>query len=413
MLALPSAAAAQAPAAQPAATAPTQSLLKSEELDQLLAPIALYSDTLLSEVLMASTYPLEVVQADRWARTNKGLAGDKLKTALDQQSWDTSVKSLVAVPTVLSMMSDKLDWTQKLGDAVLAQQADVMDAIQRLRARAQATDKLKTTKEQKVTTRTDDGKQVIAIEQTAPETVYVPYYNPATVYGDWPYPDYPPLYFPPPPGFVASAVLATGVAFGAGFVVGRAIAWNHWNGGLRWGNNTIVNVDRTNINNVRVSHWAHDPAHRHGVQYRNAAVREKYGKAAVGAGDRHLDFRGRGGEQVLHPGRDRPGTVSTGIGDRRPGGDRPAAADRRAGGAKAGAARVAPRDTAFSHPGKGTSTRAHVDRGRASVTSHRASVGTANVARVPHISSPRVGGGGFRGGGGGFEAADDAKPQPL
>ena len=162
VLYLPGAAEAQAPAAQPAATTPTQALLKSEELDQLLAPIALYSDTLLAEVLMASTYPLEVVQADRWARTNKGLTGDKLKTALDQQSWDTSVKSLVAVPAVLSMMSDKLDWTQKLGDAVLAQQKDVMDAIQRLRARAQAADKLKTTKEQKVTTKTEDGKQVIA-----------------------------------------------------------------------------------------------------------------------------------------------------------------------------------------------------------------------------------------------------------
>ena len=208
-------------------------------------------------------------------------------------------------------------------------------------------------------------------------------------------------------------MLATGVAFGAGFVVGRAIAWNHWNGGLRWGNNTIINVDRTNINNVRVSHWAHNPAHRHGVQYRNAAVREKYGKAAVGAGDRHLDFRGRGGEQVLNPGRDRPGTVSTGIGDRRPGGDRPAAADRRAGGAKAGAARVAPRDTAFSHPGKGTSTRAHVDRGRASVTSHRASVGTANVAEFRTFRARAWAAEAFVAAAEASEAADDAKPQPL
>ena len=173
---------------------------------------------------MASTCPVEVVQADRWVRSNKGLTGDKLKTALEQQSWDTSVKSLVAVPTVLNMMSDKLDWTMKLGDAVLAQEKDVMDAIQRLRARAQAADKLKTTKEQKVTSRTEDSKQVIAIEQTAPETVYVPYYNPAVVYGDWPYPDYPPLYLAPPPGFVGGAVFATGIAFGAGFVVGRAIA---------------------------------------------------------------------------------------------------------------------------------------------------------------------------------------------
>ena len=396
VLALPSAAAAQAPAPQPAATAPSQPLLKSEELDQLLAPIALYSDTLLSEVLMASTYPLEVVQADRWVRSNKGLTGDKLKTALEQQSWDTSVKSLVAVPTVLNMMSDKLDWTQKLGDAVLAQEKDVMDAIQRLRGRAQAADKLKTTKEQKVTTRTEDSKQVIAIEQTAPETVYVPYYNPAVAYGDWPYPDYPPLYFAPPPGFVGGAVLATGIAFGAGFVVSRAIAWNYWNGGLRWGNNRIVNVNRTNISNIRVTNWQHDPAHRHGVQYRNAAVRDRYGKAAVGAGDRRLDFRGHGGEQVLRPGSDRPG-ASTGIGERRPAGDRPARAAK--GSPKAGTARVAHRDTAFSNPGKGAATRTHADRGRASVASHRASVRPANVGRIPH-AGPRAGGGGFRGGGG-------------
>ena len=396
VMVLPTAAAAQSPATQPAATAPTQALLKSEQLDQLLAPIALYPDTLLSEVLMASTYPLEVVQADRWVRANKGLTGDKLKTALDQQSWDTSVKALVAVPTVLSMMSEKIEWAQKLGDAVLAQQKDVMDAIQRLRMRAQAADKLKSTKEQKVTTRTDDGKQIVVIEQTSPETVYVPYYNPAMVYGAWPYPDYPPLYFPPPPGFVATAALATGMAFSAGVIVGRAIAWNHWNGGLRWGNNTIINVDRTNINNVRVANWEHNPAHRHGVQYRNAAVREKYGKAAIGAGDRRLDFRGHGGEQVLHPGRDRPG--SSGIGDRRPGADRPAAGDHRPGATKARPKAGAHRDTAF-HPGKGSSTRVHVDRGRASVTSHRATVRPAHVGRAPHVAAPHAGG--FRGGRGG------------
>src|SRR5262249_35911703 len=145
-------------------SAPAQQLLRSEELDALVAPIALYPDTLLANVLMASTYPLEVVEAARWADDNKGLKGDALKDATDKQSWDDSVKQLTATPSVLSMMSTKLSWTQKLGDAVLAQQPDVMDAVQRLRTKAQANNKLQTTKQQTVTTRTESNKQVIVIE---------------------------------------------------------------------------------------------------------------------------------------------------------------------------------------------------------------------------------------------------------
>ena len=151
MILVPVAANAQTPAT-PASTSSDQ-LLKAEELDALVAPIALYPDTLLSLVLMASTYPLEVIQAERWVRENKKLKGDELKAAVDKQGWDQSVKSLVATPDVLSMMSMRLSWTQKLGDAVLAQQADVMDAIQRLRTKADANNKLTSTKEQRVTKR--------------------------------------------------------------------------------------------------------------------------------------------------------------------------------------------------------------------------------------------------------------------
>ncbi|MGZ3668218.1 MAG: DUF3300 domain-containing protein, partial [Ktedonobacterales bacterium] len=189
---------AQTPAPPPASDQPQQQLLKPEELDQLVAPVALYPDTLLAEVLMASTYPLEIVQADRWATANKTLKGDQLKAAVDKQSWDESVKALAATPSVLAMMSEKLDWTQKLGDAVLAQQPDVMDAIQRLRSKAQANNKLASTKEQKVSVRQEQNKQVIVIEPAVPDTVYVPYYDPAVVYGDWAYPAYPPYYFAPP-----------------------------------------------------------------------------------------------------------------------------------------------------------------------------------------------------------------------
>ncbi len=204
---------AQTPQSQP--TQSQNNLLTSEQLDQLLAPIALYPDNLLSEVLMAATYPLEVVEADRWRTTNKVLKGDALKAAVDNQKWDDSIKSLTAVPDVLQMMSTKLDWTQKLGDAVLAQQADVMDAVQRLRQRAQAQDKLKTTKQQKVSTSQQSGKDYIVIEPVVPDTLYVPYYDPAVVYGAWPYPAYPPYFFPAPP-YLGGAVLASGIAFAAG-----------------------------------------------------------------------------------------------------------------------------------------------------------------------------------------------------
>ena len=128
----------------------TGTVFKPEEIEQLVAPIALYPDSLVSQILMASTYPLEVVQADRWAKANKTLKGEALTTALEAQNWDPSVKSLVNFPQVLAMMSEKLDLTQKLGDAFLAQQKDVLDAVQRLRAKAQAQGNLKTTKEQTV-----------------------------------------------------------------------------------------------------------------------------------------------------------------------------------------------------------------------------------------------------------------------
>ena len=189
-----------AAAAQDAGTQ-QQQLLDKAQLDQVVAPIALYPDTLLAQVLMASTYPLEIVQAARWQAANKSLKGDKLDAALAKQDWDDSVKALVATPTVLTMMNDELDWTTSLGDAVLAQQADVMDAIQRLRGMAQQNGKLATTEQQKVSVAQEAEKQVIVIESAAPDVVYVPYYEPAVVYGPWPYPAYPPYYYPPAPGW--------------------------------------------------------------------------------------------------------------------------------------------------------------------------------------------------------------------
>ena len=190
-----------APAAAAAAPSGAKTFSK-EELEQLLAPIALYPDALLAQVLMASTYPLDIVAAERWVKGNPGLKDKALEDALQQQPWDPSVKSLAVFPQVLTMMSEKIDWTQKLGDAFLAQQADVLATAQALRNKAVAQGNLKDSKEQKVTTTTENNQTVIKIEPTNPEVVYVPTYNPTVVYGTWPYPAYPPYYYPPP-GYVA------------------------------------------------------------------------------------------------------------------------------------------------------------------------------------------------------------------
>jgi hypothetical protein len=306
---------------QPESAQPQQQLLDAAQLDQLVAQIALYPDPLLAQVLMASTYPLEVVQADRFVKENKKLIDDKLKEALAKQDWDASVKELVATPTVLAMMSDRLDWTQSLGDAVLAQQADVMDAIQRLRAKAQANNKLETTKQQTVTVKQEADQQVIEIEPATPDVVYVPYYDPAVVYGEWSYPDYPPYYYPPPSGYITGGAIATGLAWGAAYAVGRGI-WDD----IDWNRGDInIDVDR-NIDidrNVDIDRkkWEHDSQHRRGVKYDNDAVRNKFAKADTRPADRKLDYRGRSGEPVLRPGK---GDGKPGGGDRPgPGGDRP------------------------------------------------------------------------------------------
>ena len=302
MIAVPGVATAQTTDSKP--PEPEQTLLKPEQLDALVAPIALYPDELLANVLAASTYPLEAVQADRWLKANKNLKGDALKAAVDKQAWDDSVKALAGTPDVLAMMSDKIDWTKNLGDAVLAQQPDVMDAVQRLRAKAQARNKLVTNKQQKVSVQQQENKEVIVIEQAQPDTVYVPYYDPATVYGDWPYAEYPPYYFGYP-SYIGAGVIAAGLAFGAGWAIGR---WgNYWGGGFNWGNRNLYVNHYNRTTNVG-NNWQHNPAHRQGVRYNNAGVAQKFGNnnLRAGAADR-MDHRGRDGQKVLDAGKDRAG----------------------------------------------------------------------------------------------------------
>ena len=280
LVALPPGTLAQQPAAAP--------VFKQEELDQVLAPIALYPDSLVSQILMASTYPLEIVQADRWVKQNKDLKGDALAKALEKQTWDPSVRSLVNFPQVLAMMSEKLDVTQKLGDAFLAQQKDVMATIQKLRAKAQAEGNLKTTKEQKVIVeQAAPQTTIIKIEPVNPQVVYVPTYNPTVVYGAWPYPAYPPYpYYPP--GYVATAAFS----FAAGVAIGSAwgYAWgspDYHGGNVKVNYNQNVNINN-NINRQQYAqqqpaggqgNWQHNPANRQGVPYNGQSVQQRYNQA--------------------------------------------------------------------------------------------------------------------------------------
>lgn len=287
---------------------------KQEELEQILAPIALYPDSLLTQVLMASTYPLEIVQADRWAKQNKDLKGDAFEKALEAQPWDPSVKSLVNFPQVLAMMSEKLDLTQKLGDAFLAQQKEVMDTIQKLRKKAAEQGNLNTTKEQVVKVE----KEVIIIEPANPQVVYVPTYNPTVVYGTWAYPSYPPYpYYPP--GYAAAGFL-TGVAIGAAW----GYAWGHsdWHGGdVNIDSNRNRNVNR-NIDRGKYAQqrgqgqagqgkWQHDSSHRGGVSYRDQGTAQKFNRGTGGEAARSREgYRGRAeqGRQDLGRGGDRSGS---------------------------------------------------------------------------------------------------------
>ena len=350
--------------APPAAPSP----LKPEQLDQLVAPIALFPDPLLSEVLIASTDPLEVVQADRWLTAHKDLQGDKLKAAAEKEDWDKSVKSLIATPDVLRMMSSKLDWTEKLGDAVLAQEPDVMDAIQRLRTKADANNKLTSTKEQTVTKKQDQGKDIIVIEPTDPNTIYVPYYDPAVVYGAWSYPEYPPYYFPAP-GYIGAGLIATGLAFGAGYAVARwATGAYFWGGGVNWGGNNLLVNRPVNVNR------AGDAWNRTARIEQRQERESRRNERQAGRGERRTERQAGRGERQAGRG-ERRTERQAGRGERQAG--------RQAGRGERQAGRQAGRGE--RQAGRQAARGQRVNRGGGGLAAHR-------------------GGGGFRGGGGGFAA---------
>lgn len=386
------------------------------QLEQILAPVALYPDEVLAQILIAATYPIEVVQADRWVKQNSGLKGNALTSALEQQPWDPSVKSLVNFPQVLTMMSEKLDWTQNLGDAFLAQQEDVMKSVQVLRNKANASGNLKTTKEQKVIVE----KETIIIQPANPQVVYIPTYNPTVVYGTWAYPAYPPAYYYPP-GYVATTAF---FSFAAGVAV--AAAWGYAWGNCNWGHgghysvnyniNQNININRNINRNAYVSHyqggrgsgtWQHNPSHRGGVAYRDRATATKYNRgASPSAVKSRENYRGR--PEAVQRDLGRGGTSqrsgasqmdrSTRSGQRGSASqmDRSMGSGQRGGSGKtyggmSASQRSSGRSSAFSGMDRGSSARDFSSRGSQSRQSMSRSGGGVGGSR----------GGGFSGGGGG------------
>ena len=391
--------------------------LPNDQVDSLVAPIALYSDPLLAQTLAASTYPLEVIQLQQWMERNKNLQGQALADAVTKQPWDASIQGLVAYPDVVTRMADNIQWTTDLGNAFLAQQSDVMDAVQRMRAKAQGTGNLKTSAQQVVKTETvPSGKQVIEIQQANPDAVYVPSYDPTVVYGAAPveYPYYPYTY----PGYVPG----TALAWGAGIALGAA-AWGAWRG--NWGNcdwnggdvninnnnNFNRNANRTANRNVnrgagagQGNRWQHNPQHRGNAPYGNRQTANKFGANArqqpgLGAGNRPGGGAGAGNRPGGGAGAgNRPGAGGGGIAGGGGAGNRPGggagAGNRPGGGVGAG-----------NRPGGGGAGTRPGGGGAGARPSTRPAGGTAKnqVGNRSASSRPSAsrGGGGFGGGGSG------------
>ncbi|QRY77041.1 DUF3300 domain-containing protein [Pseudomonas sp. PDNC002] len=312
------------PTPTPTPESPPQAIFTTEQLDQMLAPLALYPDSLLAQVLMATTYPGNVADAAAWSKEHPKVSGDDAVKQVADQPWDPSVQSLVAFPLVLATLGQDPVWVQRVGDAFLAQPDAVMDAIQRLRRQAQAAGNLSSNEQQTVTVKpaaaapaqpASGGNavvvqqpapaQTIVIEPANPQVVYVPSYNPTQVYGTWAYPSSPPVYYPPPPQYPVATALASGLAFGAGVAIVGSLwgdcDWDdheidvdveHYN---NFNSNRNVNVNRDfNSNrtvNANRTAWRHDPTYRNGVPYRDARSREQYNRRLAG-GEQREAMRG-------------------------------------------------------------------------------------------------------------------------
>jgi Protein of unknown function (DUF3300) len=326
------------------------SKIPNDQLDSLVAPVALYPDPLLAQVLAASTYPLELVQLQNWLGKHPDLKGQALADAVQNEDWDPSVQAMSAFPDLVKQLVDGIKWTTDLGNAFLAQQSDVMDAVQRMRKKAKDAGNLKSTEQQKVETKVVETKTVVVIEQANPQVVYVPSYNPVVVYGPPVYP-YPPIYYPPPSYYAAGVA----IAFGVGLAIGAAYhggwgwgcGWGHSNVNINVNNNYVRHYNNTNINRGNINtgninrpstlpagggnNWQHNPQHRGGTPYSNRATATQYGGTARGdsAATRQANAR-------QNQARQQPASMNRGGGggnaSTRPGGGGANASTRPAGG---------------------------------------------------------------------------------
>jgi hypothetical protein len=398
LVSTPASSRAQAPGGAPPANAgETAPKLTGDQLEALVAPVALYPDELLSQALIASTYPLEIIQAQQFMAKNAKLKGDELEKAVAKQNWDPSVQATAVMPDLLKRLSEDITWTTNLGNAFLAQQQDVMDAVQRLRMKAKNDGKLASNDKMKVETQVVEKETVVVIQQASPQVVYVPTYNPTVIWGPPVYP-YPPVYYPPPPP--PGAML---FSFGVGMAMGAAMhggyccscGWGYHGGGntvVINNNNTFVNnYNRTNnINNSGNSSWQHNSSHRGGAPYGDKATANKYGGSTRGgaggsqarATPSTMD-RGGGGQN-----RASPSSMDRGGGS--PGGAGPSASNR--GGGSIGNQSVGPSSGGSGFGGaSGGASRAQASSSRGS---------SSMAARPSGGGGGRGGGGGGRGGGG-------------
>jgi hypothetical protein len=393
--------------------------IPNDQLDSLVAPIALYPDPLLAQVLAASTYPLEIIQLQQFLNKNPNLKDKALEDAVMKQDWDPSVQGIAGLPDVVKRLADDIQWTTDLGNAFLAQQSDVMDAVQRMRAKAKGQGSLKSNEQVKVETQTVESKQVIVIEQANPQVVYVPSYNPVVVYGPPVYP-YPPVYYPPP-GYYAAGMA---ISFGVGVAMGAMWSggWGY-NCGWHGGNNNITinnnnnfnrntNINGGNRNNISSGNrpsqqpgrggsgnWQHNPQHRGGTPYSNKATANQYGGTTRGssqaarqqsARQQQARQQGGGAQSGARPSQDQLGNRG-GVGGAQAG-----TANRGgSGGGGGGADRVGNRSLSPSTGGGGSKG-----------TSGNAFGGSSGGGSAARSSSSRGassmgGGGGARGGAGG------------
>jgi hypothetical protein len=392
-----------------------------DQLDSLVAPIALYPDPMLAQTLAASTYPLELIQLQQWLAKNPGLKDKALADAVLKQPWDPSIQALAGLPEVVKRLADDIQWTTDLGNAFLAQQSDVMDAVQRMRKKAQDTGNLKSTEQQKVETKVIESKSIIVVEQANPQVVYVPSYDPVVVYGPPVYP-YPPIYYPPA-GYYAAGIA---ISFGVGVMMG-AFWSGGWGWGCGWGGNNNININNNNNfnrnsnigggnrNNIgggnRPSNqpargggnrggdasWKHNPQHRGGAPYRDRGTADRFGGTA--RGDSLSNRQASARQQVGRQGGNLPSNRAGGAGvsnrasggglSNRAGG---AGVSNRAGGG--GADRVGSRDLSRSGGGNRDAF------GGGSRGSHGYNGSSARSSSSRGSSSMGSRGGGSRGGGG-------------